>query len=182
MGTATQPPCVTAGRRATPTQCPHADRAAGHKTRRLFRPGNAPSQGKLGLQLWPSAQQLAPQPQTRAPYRPAHRGQLTSPASLWPRAGNTFSCCRRYSSQAPRASPGCASPRAHRARYTCSRTRGSLSVMASSRMADSSAVTKPSVCAQAQPSPPTIACLGLGAGGRLPPPTLARSRCPSGRP
>lgn len=57
----------------------------------------------------------------------------------------TLSCCRRYSSQARSVSSGCASPREHSALQICSCTIGSLSVMESRRVKDSSAVTKSSV-------------------------------------
>lgn len=67
---------------------------------------------------------------------------------------NTFSCSRRCSSQALSTSAGCDSPRAHRAPHTCSCTRGSLSVMASSRMVDSPTVTKSDGRVRPGPGPP----------------------------
>ena len=67
---------------------------------------------------------------------------------------NTFSCSRRCSSQALSTSAGCDSPRVHRAPHTCSCTRGSLSVMASSRMVDSPTVTKSDGRVRPGPGPP----------------------------
>lgn len=89
---------------------------------------------------------------------PRHEPRPAGPspqASPHPRGAiNTFSCSRRCSSQALSTSAGCDSPRVHRAPHTCSCTRGSLSVMASSRMVDSPTVTKSDGRVRPGPGPP----------------------------
>lgn len=93
------------------------------------------------------------EPRPQVPPLPTGPSPQASPHLQGVRS-NTFSCSRRCSSQALSTSTGCDSPRAHRAPHTCSCTRGSLSVMASSRMVDSPTVTKSDGRVRPGPGPP----------------------------